>query len=105
MRFRPIDFVSISAVILVVFATELQTAKSGPQSPGAIIRDACGSDLQNFCPGLRKQEAKECLKQHLGELSAKCITAIEQLRAQRKANAGTPAPPDAPSPPSGTPPQ
>ena len=80
MRFRPTKLALISATILVVSTSGMRTVQGGPT-----MRDACASDVQKLCPGLEKNEVRECLKTHRGQLSDECKTALKEAKAVRDA--------------------
>jgi hypothetical protein len=98
MKHRFFELAVISAAMLVLAAAE-QTANA----QGANLRVACAPDLQKFCPGLVKKDARQCLKAHRAELSAGCTAFFQEARARRM---GTPPPGGPPTggPPTGGPP-
>jgi hypothetical protein len=93
MKHGFLELAVISAAILV-----LATGGQSANAQGANLRVACAPDLQKFCPGLVKKDARQCLKAHRAELSAGCTAFFQEARARRMAT------PPAGGPPTGGPP-
>jgi hypothetical protein len=117
MKYRSINLALIGAAIFVMSALQVQTASAQSPPPAAVAQDAgappappkrpsmrkaCGADITSFCPGLKGQDARKCLRTHRAEISPPCVGYLKARRAAAKAKAMS-APPGSP-PPAGAPP-
>jgi hypothetical protein len=88
----------IFAAVAVVFAG---AAFGQPAGGGrGAVRAACQADIAKFCGGVERGGGRvmACMRDHQGDLSDGCRSAMMSARAARRANGGTP-PPDAPAQP------
>ena len=44
------------------------------------VRQACGQDIQQYCPGAGPKNLKQCLKQHVSQLSPVCIGTLVKMK-------------------------
>jgi hypothetical protein len=116
MKYRSIDLALIAAAIFVMSAMQVQTASAQspppapvapaagapPPPPKGAMRTACGADITSFCPGLKGQDARKCLRAHRAEISPSCVAYLKARRAAAKAKAMNAPPPGSP-PPAGAP--
>ena len=64
---------------------EMEARRQKVQGMAQALREACKDDTARFCGGVQPGGARlaQCLKQHEGELSAKCKDAAAQIRMRR----------------------
>jgi hypothetical protein len=66
-------------------ADEMEGRRQKVQAMAQALREACKDDTVRFCGGVQPGGARlgQCLKQHEGELSARCKDAATQIRMRR----------------------
>jgi len=64
---------------------EMEGRRQKVQAMAQALREACKDDTVRFCSGVQPGGAPlaQCLKQHEGELSARCKDAAAQIRMRR----------------------
>lgn len=62
-------------------------AKAGAHAGGHGAMKACKPDREKYCAGVEKGGGRvmACMKEHAAELSAGCKSAMQTMRAERKA--------------------
>jgi hypothetical protein len=85
---RPITLkASIAGVLALSFAAGVAFAQppAGGGARGAGLRQACGADVQKFCPSLQPgPDLRACVRKNYASLSDPCKSFLEQMRAQRQ---------------------
>lgn len=60
---------------------------------GAAFREACGADIQKFCPNLQPgPDLRACVRKNLASLSDGCKSMLQQMRSMRQQQQGGGAP-------------
>jgi len=78
------------AAALVLLSAGAGVAQTGPgqDNPArTAVRQACAGDMQKLCPDKTGRDRRQCMMDHLADLSDGCKSAMaamrEQMRAQR----------------------
>jgi hypothetical protein len=69
---------------------------SGPGGGRGAIRQACGADIQKYCPDARPGPGggmRDCIMKNHDSFSDSCKAALAQMRAQRQQSGAQSAPP------------
>lgn len=66
-------------VFLSVLGLALALTAGGAAAQTAADREACQSDFETYCPGVKPGGGRvvECLSKHLDQLSPQCRTVVE----------------------------
>lgn len=77
------------AIACMAFPPKLSVSSCCGQAPDrTAIRKACSADFQSNCPGIQPGGGRlaACLKEKRASFSETCLAALQQARAQRRAN-------------------
>ena len=64
-----------AALLLSIGAIGLSSA-----AMAQTVREACGQDIQHYCPGVGPKKLKQCLKQNMSQLSPVCIGTLVKMK-------------------------
>jgi hypothetical protein len=60
-------------------------AGGGGSGRGAALRQACGADIEKFCPNLQPgPDMRACVRKNYASLSDGCRSVLDQMRSQRQ---------------------
>jgi len=69
-----------------VVAAVAAVSLSGTADARVKLKEACGADLEKFCPNVKKGEGrKACLRGHASELQPACAEALKERDAEKGA--------------------
>lgn len=94
---------SIAGVLALTFAAGVALAQppagGGGGGRGAALRQACGADIEKFCPNLQPgPDMRACVRKNYAALSDGCRSFLDQMRSQRQQQGGQGGAAPAPAP-------
>jgi hypothetical protein len=83
--------VSIAGAALLVLAAGAPLAASAQGDDMSGVKQACGADIQKFCPNIQPGAGRlrGCVRGHWMSLSKDCKSALLDMRAHRQQSAAT----------------
>lgn len=73
---------------LMLFFFALVALAFSPGSAPALERGACHEDIEKYCKNVPVAQLKECMKQHIHELSDACKANMVDLYLEKKHKSG-----------------
>lgn len=81
---------SIAGALALTLAAGAAFAQPAQGGGRGAFRQACGADIQKFCPnmGPGSGEMRACVRKNFDSLSDACKAAIQQMRSRRQQQGG-----------------